>query len=118
MIDNFRVYIIVKYNSKTLIQTVFLVRQPALHMPFVEAVVVTNGRDARRNRMAGSRAEPPVGANSIKGQSEPCRKEAAEYIGSLLKGLQSLAQEARMPFLAYLLTMALEEANTEKAKGD
>jgi len=36
----------------------------------------------------------------------------------LLKGLQSLAQEARMPFLAYLLTMALEEANTEKAKGD
>lgn len=68
--------------------------------------------------MAGSRAEPPVGANSIKGQSEPSRKEAAEYIGSLLKGLQSLAQEARMPFLAYLLTMALEEANTEKAKGD
>jgi hypothetical protein len=36
----------------------------------------------------------------------------------LLEGLQSLAQEAQMPFLAYLLTMALEEAKTEKAKAD
>jgi hypothetical protein len=36
----------------------------------------------------------------------------------LLEGLQSLAQEAQMTFLAYLLTMALEEAKTEKAKTD
>jgi hypothetical protein len=68
--------------------------------------------------MAGSRAEPPVGANSIKGQSAPSRKEAAGYIGSLLEGLQSLAQETEMPCLAYLLTLALEEAKAEKGKAD
>jgi hypothetical protein len=43
------------------------------------------------------------------------RKEAAEYIASLLEGLSAVASGAEMPFLAYLLNIALEEANSEKA---
>lgn len=43
-------------------------------------------------------------------------QEAAEYIASLLEGLKVLAHQAQLPFLAYLLGMALEEAKTEKTK--
>jgi hypothetical protein len=35
----------------------------------------------------------------------------------LLEGLKHVAHGARMPFLAYLITVALEEANNEKAHG-
>jgi phosphoribosylcarboxyaminoimidazole (NCAIR) mutase len=35
----------------------------------------------------------------------------------LLEGLKSVAQSAQMPFLAYLITVALEEANNEKSSG-
>jgi hypothetical protein len=35
----------------------------------------------------------------------------------LLEGLKQLAHSARMPFLAYLITVALEEANNEKTDG-
>jgi hypothetical protein len=44
--------------------------------------------------------------------------EAAEYIASMLAGLRLVAQDAQMPFLAYLINVALEEANNEKAKRD
>ena len=44
--------------------------------------------------------------------------EAAEYIASLLEGLRLVAQNAQMPFLAYLVTVALEEAKNEKANRD
>ena len=76
------------------------------------------GAKQGRNRMAGSRARPPIGANPADRQSEPSRKEAAEYIASLLEGLRHLANQTQMPFLAYLLAMAQEEANTERAKPD
>jgi hypothetical protein len=33
----------------------------------------------------------------------------------LLEGLRLVAQSAQLPFLAYLIDVALEEANTEKA---
>jgi hypothetical protein len=39
---------------------------------------------------------------------------AAEYIASLLRELIALAQRAQMPFLAYLLGMALQEAEARK----
>jgi hypothetical protein len=117
-IDNLRVYIITKYNSKTLIQTVFLVRQPALHL----AICGGGGGDQWARCEAESNGRVPRRATSRRkfhqGSIRPSRTEAAEYIGSLLEGLQSLAQEAQMPFLTYLLTMALEEAKTEKAKAD
>jgi hypothetical protein len=42
--------------------------------------------------------------------------EAAEYIASMLEALRLLAQQTDMPFLAYLLSVALEEANSEMDK--
>ena len=49
---------------------------------------------------------------------ELTRQEAAEYIASLLEGLRLVAHSAQMPFLAYLITVALEEANSEKTNRD
>lgn len=66
--------------------------------------------------MARSNAQPPVGAGSVQEGSEPNRKEAAEYIATLLQGLQQFAQQADMPFLGYLISVALEEASSEKSK--
>jgi hypothetical protein len=43
------------------------------------------------------------------------RKEAADYIAALLDGLRVVAHNAELPFLAYLIAVALEEANNEKA---
>lgn len=65
--------------------------------------------------MAGSSARPPAGGSSPFGEGRQfTRQEAAEYIASLLEGLRGVADGAQMPFLAYLLNMALEEANNEK----
>jgi hypothetical protein len=66
--------------------------------------------------MAGSGARPPVGDLGPSGKGKDLtRQEAAEYISSLLEGLRVVAHGAQMPFLAYLLDVALEEANNEKA---
>lgn len=46
------------------------------------------------------------------------RQEAAEYISAMLVGLRLLAHQTRLPFLAYLLGIAVEEANAEKSKRD
>ena len=66
--------------------------------------------------MAGSRARPPSGgpSPSVEGQ-ELSRKEAAEYIASLLEGLRLVAHNSKLQFLAYLINIALEEANNEKS---
>jgi hypothetical protein len=66
--------------------------------------------------MAGSSARPPVDFGSAGGGSEPSRREAAEYIASVLEGLRRVAHEPERPFLAYLI--APEKANTEKARRD
>ena len=66
--------------------------------------------------MARSNARSPVGAGSVQEGSEPNRKEAAEYIATLLDGLRQVSQQADLPFLGYLISVALEEANTEKSK--
>jgi hypothetical protein len=66
--------------------------------------------------MAGSSARPPAGGLGPSGEGQEfTRQEAAEYISSLLEGLRVVAHGAQMPFLAYLLNVALEEANNEKA---
>jgi hypothetical protein len=49
---------------------------------------------------------------------ELTRQEAAEYIASLLEGLRVVASSGHMPFLAYLINVALEEANNEKSNRD
>ena len=66
--------------------------------------------------MAGSSARPRAGGLGPSGEGrEFTRQEATEYISSLLEGLRVIAQGAQMPFLAYLLNVALEEAKNEKA---
>lgn len=63
--------------------------------------------------MAGTRAGPPGGANPAR---ELTHQEAAEYIASMLEGLHSVAKGAEMPFLAYLIDVALEEANSQRGR--
>jgi hypothetical protein len=66
--------------------------------------------------MAGTRARPPAGSTSPSSEGpELTHREAAEYIASMLEGLRMVAQGAQMPFLAYLINVALEEANNEKS---
>ena len=65
--------------------------------------------------MAGTRARPPAGTSPGDGP-ELTHKEAAEYIASMLEGLHSVAKGAEMPFLAYLIEVAREEANSQKAE--
>ena len=66
--------------------------------------------------MTQSGAGPEVGGtNSMRQGAELTHREAAEYVASLLEGLKLVAKSAQMPFLAYLIAVALEEANNEKA---
>jgi hypothetical protein len=48
----------------------------------------------------------------------PLRAKVPEYIHSMLEGLARVAGGAGMPFLAYLINVALEEAKVEKATRD
>ena len=65
--------------------------------------------------MAGTRARPPADGTSPGDGPELTHREAAEYIASILEGLRRVAQGAEMPFLAYLIDVAREEANSQKA---
>jgi hypothetical protein len=67
--------------------------------------------------MVVPRSRPP-GGGAFKDGSDLSRKEAAEYIASLLEGLRLVAHSAQLQFLAYLINVALEEANNEKAARD
>ena len=42
------------------------------------------------------------------------RREAADYIATLVEELKSIAQAAGLPLIAYLLAMAKEEAQLER----
>jgi hypothetical protein len=69
--------------------------------------------------MAGTRAQFPAGgSNPMNERPELTHREAAEYISSMLEGLRLVAQNARMPFLAYLINVALQEADNEKSSRD
>jgi hypothetical protein len=46
------------------------------------------------------------------------RREAADYIAGMLDGLHRIANGANFPFIAYLLAMAMEEAQAEKSRED
>ena len=66
--------------------------------------------------MSGPRSRPPGAASSLSDDKELSRKEAAEYIASLLEGLRLVAHNAQLQFLAYC--SIAEEANNEKAIPD
>jgi hypothetical protein len=69
--------------------------------------------------MAGLGGGSPFGDTSPSGDgSEPSKKEAAEYIASMLEGLVQVANGAGMPFLAYLINVALEQARIDKTARD
>jgi len=58
-----------------------------------------------------------IGDESPTGEvPELSQREAAEYVASMLDGLRQAASSAKMPFLAYLISVALEEAKSEQAK--
>jgi hypothetical protein len=65
--------------------------------------------------MSGTGGGPPLGGSSPPGAGpELSHQEAAEYIASMLEGLTQVATSAQMPFLAYLISVALEEAKIQK----
>ena len=68
--------------------------------------------------MSDMGGRPPEMGASPTGGRELTHQEAAEYIASLLEGLGQVASTARMPFLAYLINVALEEAKLQKAPRD
>lgn len=68
--------------------------------------------------MAGSGAQPSVDARSPGNDLAPSRQEAAEHIAAMLDGLRRVANQAQLPFLSYLIRVAVEEANNEKKKRD
>ena len=69
--------------------------------------------------MAGLGGGSPFGDAGPPGDGpEPSKKEAAEYIASMLEGLVRVANSASMPFLAYLINVALEQAKSEKTNRD
>jgi hypothetical protein len=66
---------------------------------------------APRSRKAPDRNDPIDG-------SDLTRREAADYIATLVDELKSIAQAAGLPLIAYLLAMAKEEAQVERARDD
>ena len=64
-----------------------------------------------RSRNAPERKGPIDG-------SDMTRREAADYIAALVDELKSIAQAAGLPMIAYLLAMAKEEAQVERARDD
>lgn len=72
----------------------------------------TDSREAGQGATVGS--GPPSGGE----QPVLSGREAAEYVASLLEGLRLMALRAQLPFLAHLINMALDEANSEKQRVD
>ena len=69
--------------------------------------------------MAGLGGGSPFGGASPPGDgSAPSQKEAVDYVASMLESLARVASSAGMPFLAYLINVALEEAKAEKTRRD
>jgi hypothetical protein len=80
---------------------------------------LANGGETEHNQRASIRARYRALAVSPPGQEQDLTpKEVADYIASLLEGLRELAQDAQLSFLAYLIAIALEEAQAEKARRD
>ena len=76
---------------------------------------MANRRQKKQNGAPRSRKAPDEGP--ING-SDLTRREAADYIATLVDELKSIAQAAGLPMIAYLLAMAKEEAQVERARDD
>ena len=74
-----------------------------------------NGQRIGQNDMVTDRPQGLKERASRDG-TELSRVETAEYIASMLEGLKSVAKSAQLPFLAYLIDVAREEARAEKVR--
>lgn len=74
-----------------------------------------NGQRIGQNDMATDRPQG-LEAGASRDGTELSRTETAKYIVSMLEGLESLAKSAQLPFLAYLIDIAREEARAEKIR--
>ena len=72
------------------------------------------GGEIRQDAMAGPSPENPAHDDDSFGDGHRPARPEAEYIASMLDGLRQLAVGAQLPFLAYLIGVALEEAKSEK----
>jgi len=77
---------------------------------------LANRRQKKQNGAPRSRNAPDR-KGPING-SDLTRREAADYIATLVDELKSIAQAAGLPMIAYLLAMAKEEAQVERARHD
>ncbi len=77
---------------------------------------MANGDGTRRDKAPGSKGSSED--SSSKPPSDMTRREAADYIAGMLDGLHAIANAANLPFIAYLLAMAIEEAQAEKSRDE
>jgi len=77
---------------------------------------LANRRKKKQNGAPRSRNAPDK-KGPIDG-SDLTRREAADYIATLVDELKSIAQAAGLPLIAYLLAMAKEEAQVERSRDD
>jgi hypothetical protein len=77
---------------------------------------LANRRQKKQNGAPRSRNAPDR-KGPING-SDLTRREAADYIATLVDELKSIAQAAGLPMIAYLLAMAKEEAQVERTRED
>ena len=71
-------------------------------------------RKERRHWAKGAVQAPPPGSSGA--GSNMTRREAAVYIPA--RWVKSIAHDAGLSFVAYLLAMAMEEAQAEKSRED
>jgi hypothetical protein len=75
---------------------------------------LANRRQKKQNGAPRSRNARRKDGSPTNG-SDMTRREAADYIATLIEELKSIAQAAGLPLIAYLLAMAKEEAQLERA---
>lgn len=76
----------------------------------------TRNGGSKRTGDAKSGSERPAAPDPLADFAS--REEVADYIASMLKSMRQLAHQKQMPFLSYMIGMALEQANHEKAARD
>jgi hypothetical protein len=77
---------------------------------------LANGDGTRRDKKPDTKDLTEDG--TARARSDMTRREAADYIAGMLDGLHSIADAANLAFVAYLLAMAKEEAQAERARED
>ena len=76
---------------------------------------MANRRQKKQNGAPQSRNALRRDGSTTNG-SDMTRREAADYIATLVEELKSIAQAAGLPLIAYLLAMAKEEAQLERSR--